>query len=168
MKKYNKFTHYLLSKRFWGFKASRILLNNWGSWGLVWFVKYVIYNLDMQESLWGQIQMSYMLTFLDETLKWRFEDKQGLNNIFSNISGISGFQTLGLQQKRYMEPFYAILFVGVFVFALKQVPICLSCSGECCNVFLPWSSANFTKLHLAFLQNWCRGSVLIWQHSLLT
>ena len=60
----------------------------------------------------------------------------------------------GLCQKSCMEAFYMIFLA--FLYILKQVFICFSCWGECCNTVLLWSSRNIlrtTKLNLTDRDN---------------
>ena len=56
----------------------------------------------------------------------------GVNNVFQINLGPLGFQRLGLNQTSCMEPFYVFFSFAFHVF--KQVPISISCLGECYNI----------------------------------
>ena len=56
----------------------------------------------------------------------------GVNNVFQINLGPLGFKRLGLNQTSCMEPFYVFFSFAFHVF--KQVPISISCLGECYNI----------------------------------
>ena len=114
-------------------KQNRVLLNNWGRWGFVLKRKNNLHTAQPVQS-----------KFLEAVRSQIDLKRPYLHSVWSSLCSHS---------EDFSQFLWMTSFQNQFQDFLKQLPVCFSCSGECCNTLLLWSFRNVQwtrKLHPNF------------------